>query len=123
MEKQYAQALFQLARKEGAQADLLVEQLMRHLEESGRKKLLPRILRELQRLDAQHKTLGDVFEVASSAEVEEAINEARKLGVTAKPVLNDLLISGWRARIGSRVIDRSGKQALVQLYRTITAHA
>jgi len=123
MEKTYAKALYDLASKPGADAGTLVESFISHLKAEGRLKLLPRVLRELKRLNARNESLGDLLEVASEKEAAHAHAEAKALGIDAKPVVNETLVSGWRARTGSRVIDRSGKRALLDLYRSITSHA
>jgi len=123
MEKEYAQALFSLAQKPNASADDLVNKLRKNLQDTGREKLLPRILRELKRIEARAESFGEALEVASDAERASAQKEARQLGIAADAQVNPELISGWRARSGSRVIDRSGKRALVELYRRIVTHA
>ncbi len=122
MEKTYAKALYDLASKPGADASKLVESFIAHLKAEGRLKLLPRILRELKRLDARNQSLGDLLEVASEKEKAAAEADAKSLGITANAVVNETLVTGWRARTGSRVIDRSGKRALLDLYRSITSH-
>ncbi len=119
MEKEYAQALYELATKPDASADELVKKLVAHLKETGREKLLPGIARELNRLGARKAAFGETLEVASAAEAPRAEQEARELGITAAARVNGNLVSGWRARAGSRIIDRSGKRALLDLYRTI----
>lgn len=123
MEKQYAQAIFNLSQREGAHAAEIVRALRAHLKEVGREKLLPRILRELKRIEARTQSLVETFEVASEHEKKHAQIEAKELGVTTDPVINHTLVTGWRSRTGSRVIDRSGKRALLELYRRIASHA
>ncbi len=123
MEKTYAKALFELGSKEGADPKKLVDTLIAHLHETGRLKLLPRILRELKRLDARAGVLSQTLEVASESEMITAAKEAKELGITASPTVNKELVSGWRGSIGSRIIDHSGKRALLDLYKRITAHA
>jgi F0F1-type ATP synthase delta subunit len=123
MEKEYAQALFDLAQKPGASADELVKKLTLHLKESGREKLLPRILREYKRVVARNESFGELLEVAHVEEKAVAEREATELGVTAAAQVNPDLISGWRARKGGRLIDRSGKRALLDLYRAIVQNA
>lgn len=123
MEKQYAQALFDLAQKPGASASDLVKKMVAHLKETGREKLLPRILREYQRIEARAQTFGQELEVADEQEATQAAKEAQALGITAEPSVNPDLITGWRARSGSRLIDRSGKRALIDLYRQIARNA
>lgn len=120
MEKEYAQALFNLSQKPGADASELVKQLVAHLKETGRLKLLPHIARELKRIEARAETFDEHLEVASEREIAQAEREANELGMHAKAQVNEDLISGWRARSGSRVIDRSGRRALLDLYRQIT---
>jgi len=122
MEKLYAQALFTLAQKSatnGTSADELVKHLVAHLQSTGKQKLLPRILREMKRLDARHQSFSESLEVASEQEVASAERAAKELGITASATINSSLVSGWRARAGSRVIDRSGKRTLIDLYRFI----
>jgi F0F1-type ATP synthase delta subunit len=123
MEKQYAQALFDLAQKPGVSAADLVKKLVAHLNETGREKLLPRILREFKRIEARAQTFGQELEVASDKVAASAAREAAELGITAEPVVNPDLVTGWRARSGSRLIDRSGKRALIDLYRQIARNA
>lgn len=122
MEKTYAKALYDLASREGADESALVSSLVKNLTETGRLKLLPRILRELKRIDARASTLTETLEVASESEKASAKKEANELGITAEPTINSHLVSGWRAQKGSRVIDHSGKRALLDLYKRITTH-
>jgi F0F1-type ATP synthase delta subunit len=123
MEKEYAQAIYSLAQEPDASAKDLVGKLMEHLQATGRVKLLPRILRELRRIEARAASLSETFEVASAGEKAAAEKEAHALGITAHARVNHDLISGWRARTGSRLIDRSGRRALLDLYRRIVASA
>lgn len=123
MEKEYAQALYDLAHKPGAHASELVKKLVAHLKEKGREKLLPRIGRELSRIEARAETFGEMLEVASEHEKAKAEREAKEFGISAKAQVNQDLVTGWRARSGSRIIDRSGKRALLELYRQISASA
>ena len=123
MEREYAGALFNLLQKPDAKAEELVRQLVAHLKETGRQKLLPRILIELQRLDARSKSFGEQLEVASEGERARAEQEASALGITARATVNTDLVTGWRARSGSRVVDRSGKRALLDLYRQIVTNS
>ncbi len=119
LHKDYAQALFNLAQKPEAKAADLVKKLVTHLQVSGREKLLPHILREYKRIEARAEVLDESLEVASQSEKAAAVREAKEFGITAHANVNESLVSGWRAQKGSRVIDRSGKRALLDLYRTI----
>ncbi len=119
MEKEYAQALYNLAMQPDASADELAKKLVAHLRETGREKLLPHIARELKRIEAREEAFGESLEVASEIEAARASEEAEALGISASAQVNQNLVTGWRARKGSRVIDRSGKRALLDLYRAI----
>jgi F0F1-type ATP synthase delta subunit len=123
MEKEYAQALFNLSKVPDASADELVKKLVAHLEETGRSKLLPHILREFRRIEAREASFGELLEVASESEKEAAVAEARSQGITAEATITPDLVSGWRARKGSRLLDNSGKRALIDLYRKIASNA
>lgn len=120
MEKAYAQALAQAVRR-GDDEATLVAGLTAHLKREGRAKLLPGIVRELKRVAAAEATLTPQIEVASEAEVVAAQAAAREQGIDTQVTrINPDLIRGWRARAGSRLIDRSAKHALVDLYQRIT---
>ncbi|HEY0979631.1 MAG TPA: F0F1 ATP synthase subunit delta [Candidatus Paceibacterota bacterium] len=120
MEKEYAQALMRQVAS-GADERTLVEGLVAHLKREGRMKLLPGILRELKALDARRAKLAPSVEVASDWEAAHAIAAARTMGIEAPAAtVNPSLIKGWRARTGGTLVDRSAKQALVDLYQRIT---
>ncbi|HRH55784.1 MAG TPA: F0F1 ATP synthase subunit delta [Candidatus Paceibacterota bacterium] len=120
MEKEYALALANsLAR--GTDEVALVDGFMKHLKEEGRMKILPGVLSELKALQAYRSASAPSLEVASEAEKAGAISAASALGLTPGAVtVNPSLIKGWRARSGSTLVDRSAKQALVDLYQKIT---
>jgi len=120
MEKEYAIAL---SRQHAAGTDekALVDGLVAHLKAAGRMKLLPGILRELRALMAQRAKLAPSVEAASEGEKAPALAAARAAGIDAsEATVNPSLIRGWRARAGGTLVDRSAKQALVDLYQRIT---
>lgn len=120
MEKEYAQQLADSVAR-GTDEAKLVEGLVRHLKEEGRMKVLPGILRELKVLQARNEKQAPSVEVATEGERESAIAAAKAAGIDASIVsVNPSLIRGWRAREGGTLIDRSAKQALVDLYQKIT---
>ena len=120
--KLYAQALFEASQKEGANAKTLVKNLARHLEADGRVKLLPAILRDLQRLDAAQAKLAPTVEVAHAHESAAALKSAKQYGIHAEHAsVNPALIKGWRATDNGKLIDHSAKRELIDLYRSITA--
>jgi F0F1-type ATP synthase delta subunit len=120
MQKEYA---FALSRQvaHGADEETLVRNLVAHLGASGRMKLLPGILRELRALEARQEKLAPSVEAASEGEKSAALAAASAAGISAASAsVNPSLIRGWRARSGSALVDRSAKQALVDLYQRIT---
>lgn len=72
--------------------------LRAHLERTGRLKLLPQIAREMRREQRR-----------------ELLRAPRKETATENPSL----ISGWRSIEDGKLIDRSGKGALIEMYRNI----
>lgn len=120
MEKLYAQAIENLMEKGGDDKKIVAE-LTNHLTKTGRAKLLPGILRELKVLEARKATLAPQVEVASEKEADAALKAAKEAGIDApKAHVNHALITGWRARSGGTLVDRSAKQGLIDLYRKIT---
>jgi len=96
--------------------------LMKHLKDAGRLKLLPGILRSLRAEQQQSESRSAVLEVASEQEKAGAIREAKAMGIDAQTVrINPDLISGWRVRHDSVLIDHSAKRSLIDLYRRITS--
>jgi len=120
MEKEYAQALARSFRS-GTDEAKLVDGFVKHLKEEGRMKLLPGILRELKNIQARAEKLAPSIEIAHESERASARAGAKEAGIDTDNVrVNDTLIRGWRARSGGMIIDRSAKQALVDLYQKIT---
>ncbi|MDR3546986.1 MAG: F0F1 ATP synthase subunit delta [Candidatus Pacebacteria bacterium] len=121
MHKLYAQAIYIAAQKDGADAKKLVKQLTEALKDRGRLKLLPSILRELERIEAREAKLAPQLEVSSESEAARALKEAAAQGIHAVHArVNDALIRGWRASANGKLIDHSAKRELVELYRKVT---
>jgi F0F1-type ATP synthase delta subunit len=121
MQKLYAQALYTEAQKSGADAKALVGNLVKHLKETGREKLLPHILKELAHIEAKHAKLEPIVEVAHQKDASHALEEAKAHGIHAAHAhVNHDLVTGWRASAGGKLIDHSGKQTLIDLYQKIT---
>ena len=120
--KLYAQALLEASKKEGASAKTLVKNLAKHLEADGRVKLLPAILRDLQRLEEAQAKLAPTVEVAHAHESASALKAAEKYGIHAEHAqVNPTLIKGWRATGNGKLIDHSAKRELIDLYRKVTS--
>jgi hypothetical protein len=69
-----------------------------HLKRTGRMKLLPRILRELQQREARERTQNVQKETVHQ---------------------NPSLISGWRSIEDGVLTDNTGKRALLEIYQKV----
>ncbi len=117
----YADALRNLASKKGADEGKFASNLIAHLGQTGRMKLLPAILRDLRTKEQRNKAVEASVEVAREADAKRALAGAKEAGIAAeKATVNPSLLSGWRARSGGTLVDRSGKRQLIELYRNIT---
>lgn len=95
--------------------------LVRSLKAKGRLKLLPQILREMAAEEGKRLATRSLVEVASQGDAADALAEAKKEGIEAsEAVVVPSLLAGWRARGNGKLVDRSGKHNLVELYRKIT---
>ncbi|MEA2701503.1 MAG: hypothetical protein QOE22_212 [Candidatus Parcubacteria bacterium] len=119
MEKAYAKAIDSLLAS-GMKEEEVFRKLLAQLKESGRMKLLPQLLRELETQAKRKSARGPMLEVALPSEAKGAEAAAQKEGVSAKAVMNPDLIRGWRLTTADTLIDRSGKRALIDLYRKVT---
>ncbi len=119
----YTRLLEATAELEDAQAaEEAVRKLIAHLKSAGRIKMLPQIVREFRKIAARRRVLQPKVEVAREEEAAATLRVAAVHGVVVRrAVVNPALICGWRARKGSMLIDRSGKSALVAIYRKVTA--
>lgn len=120
MQKVYAAVLEKLIAAGESEAKA-VEKLVANLAARGRLKLLPLIRAELAASEARKKKSSAArLEVAREEDKAAAKKAASEAGIDADiVVVNPTLIRGWRARKGGMQIDRSGKRALVDLYRRI----
>ena len=120
----YTRILEHLAESEDKKtAELAVNKLIAHLKMAGRIKMLPQIARELRAVYARKLALAAVVEVAKEKHAAQALREAAKAGIHAKKAkVNHALIHGWRAQANGLLVDRSAKRALLDIYRSVTAH-
>lgn len=123
LEKRYARAIYRLASAPNADHESLARTLRKHLAATGREKLLPRIVFELNRLAAAQKLTAPHIEVATEAEASEAKTAAAQQGIYAEPVVVPNLIRGWRASAKGIQVDTSAKRMLIDMYRSIAARA
>ena len=120
MPEQYAQAIWNMSRLEGANAKTIVAKISAHLKASGRLKLLPHILVALKKIEARETKLASVVEVASEHESAKALKAAAAAGIHAEHAkVNHSLINGWRATSKEKLVDNSSKRMLLDLYQAV----
>jgi F0F1-type ATP synthase delta subunit len=106
--------------KDDAVAKDAVVKLVHHLRSVGRLKQLPSIAKELRRIQARRKALMPKVEVADEKDALRALAAAEKVGIkVGRATVNTSLISGWRLMGGGQLVDRSGKRALVDIYKKV----
>ena len=119
MQATYAKAIDRLI-SSGLNGGKVGDNLVLHLKQRGRMKLLPGILAELKAYQAQRSAVASKVEVAHEKDSAHALASAHEAGVEVKhATVNHLLISGWRAQSKGTLVDRSGKRALLDLYKKI----
>lgn len=108
--------------EDAAAADAAVTKLIRHMKSAGHLSMLPRVLRELRKIAARRAALRPRVEVAREEGAAAALAVARALGFDARHAsVNPTLIRGWRATGDGKLVDRSAKRALAQIYQKVTA--
>lgn len=119
----YTKLLEQVAdHADEATAEKAVSKLVAHLKSTGRTKMLPSLYRELHKIALRRQALAPRLEIAHQKHKDESMKEAQAFGFfIEKTVVNPSLISGWRALSKGTLVDRSGKNALIELYRRITS--
>jgi hypothetical protein len=103
-------------------SEAAVRKLVAHLTHTGRSKLLPTIVRELRIIQERRKANAPKVEVAHTKEAAKALEKAGAAGIKAsEAVVMPSLLAGWRAQGHGLLIDCSGKQALIAIYKDVTA--
>ena len=103
-----------------AEASAAVDKLVAHLKVVGRLKMLPSIAHELRKIKARRMALSPRVEVASAEDKASALAGAKAQGFTVtEATVNPSLVSGWRVQGHGKLVDRSGKRALVEIYKKI----
>ncbi|HEX7651094.1 MAG TPA: hypothetical protein VF439_00020 [Candidatus Paceibacterota bacterium] len=117
----YGKKLAQLAAHDEGRALAAAEKLVKELKDRGELKQLPGILRSARKESARQRSLAPVVEVGRAEDADAALRAASEAGINAvRAAVNPTLIRGWRARAAGVLVDRSGKRALVDLYRRVT---
>jgi F0F1-type ATP synthase delta subunit len=118
--EEYAQAVWNLAHKDGADVSAVVKNLVANLKSHGKLKLLPGILQNLHRLEERNAKLAPMVEVAHAGDSAQALKEAAAHGIHAKHAqVNPSLIKGWRASSNGKLVDSSAKRSLIDLYKKV----
>jgi F0F1-type ATP synthase delta subunit len=111
--------------KAGQKPALVFAGLQSVLARRGHERLLPRIVRSLER-EAARATHSDTptLTVAKAGDKDTALVTAlmKDMGVTSEAaiVIDDTIIGGAKLRNGDTQIDATYKTALINLYHTIT---
>ncbi len=107
--------------------DTLVRGLIETLRSRGHLRLVPGILRllEADRASEREETLLTLARTGDRERLAKDIAKAAtELGVSAEVAAvrtDETLVGGFTLSSGNRLLDRSYKRALVDLYRTLTA--
>lgn len=122
MEDEYARILKAVAESDDAPAkEEAVTRLIVHLKSTGRIKLLVGILKKLKVIEARRLKRSPRVEVARAGESSAALTEAAQEGIVASHAhVNESLIKGFRAQAVGKLVDRSAKRALIDLYQNLT---
>lgn len=103
-------------------ADLAVTKLIMHLKSVGRMKMLPQIARELRKIASRRAMLKPRVEVAHEKDSASALRDAAREGIIAEhATVTPALICGWRAQSHGKLVDRSAKHALINIYQKVTS--
>lgn len=127
MKKNYVQAILQLLR-EGKDIDTVLSSLSTTLHKKGHQKLHEGILSdvsvELVRNEAQKGaqiTLARATDMeAYQNAIQDALTQLHAAQAPVRTVVDPTLIGGFTAEYANTRIDRSYKEKLVSLYRSIT---
>ncbi len=113
----YAQALCTLSEHSPNKTKQYMDNILLHLEKTGRMKLLPHIYRAVLVCEKRKKDTQPVIEIANEDERAAALRAAAKLELeTRHVVIAPDLLSGWRIRAKNTLIDSSAKGNLLRLY-------
>ena len=128
LEHEYARAIVAL-QSEGKTDAEIASGLARVLGARGHERLIPRIERALQTLEARNKKKNSrILRISKTADTDiheraiaEAINALGENAKTFETVIDDRIVGGFILASGTTMVDASYRTALVSLYRTITA--
>lgn len=117
---QYAEAIIKSALS--TDVETVLPRIRAVLEKHGHGKLLESILRRVVIL-SQEKEKSVEFKVTKKNDTEHYREELKRYGLTVPEdvvMVDESLIGGFFYRDGQRLLDRSYKRALINLYKEIT---
>jgi F0F1-type ATP synthase delta subunit len=111
--------------KAGQEPSLVFTGLKRALARRGHERLLPRIVRTLEREALRRTGAGStILTVAKAADADSVAVQSllREMAIVEKPtvVIDETIIGGAKLRSGDTEIDATYKTTLINLYHTIT---
>ncbi len=124
----YAAALISL-KQAGNDDETIVRGLVRTLRARGHLRLAPRILRAYAQAEAEHERKHRATLVVARSEdaqkfavpIEQAHAMLGATDTRPEVVVDDTLVGGYVLTTGTHMLDASYKQALIALYRRLTA--
>ena len=127
--RQYAEALYRAAHAHNVVAHgTIVDRFVSILRERGYERLLPSIVREYEKIVHERSTSEEVHirvaRLHDKDKYETRINEdlakLHALGRPAHVAVDESIIGGYSVEAHGTAIDRTYKQALVDLYSSLT---
>ena len=118
MHKKYAKALFEILKDaSGSELDQKFSAFVEYLKKTGKAKLLPKVLHELERiLQKEVKNAPKVY-FAKDTDESKAKEIAQKLSINSPELVKDeKLIGGVKIKSGTKLYDASYKKYLLDLY-------
>ncbi|OHA84226.1 MAG: hypothetical protein A2408_03350 [Candidatus Yonathbacteria bacterium RIFOXYC1_FULL_52_10] len=122
----YARALASaLDQKDSARAGEMIARFVALVRRRGHARLLPKIVTAFERdahvrarANQAHVTVAD--EAVIKDQARSIAEHAQTIGVSSKDIaftIDDTLITGYRIRTRDKIVDVSGKRALLEIYR------
>jgi F0F1-type ATP synthase delta subunit len=130
--RQYAEALYRAAHAHhSVDVDVLVTRLVAVVRERGHLRLLPAIVREYDTLMRMRSTTDEVHvrvaresdHAKHTARIEQDIAMLNASGRPVRTIVDDTVIGGYALETNGTRVDRTYKQALLELYSSLITKA
>lgn len=123
----YAQLVIEVARSAPGGGKELANHFLELLKSRGHERLVPRILRELSRLEARERRRGEIVmrvakkgDAARYAKQASAVRPARA-GGEFREVVDKALVDGFSLEGADFRFDASARRTLITMFETLTA--